>query len=66
MDAALEAYRRTSTESNLAAVLERVHDAAPLFPLFYGATIIVHAWRLANVELSATGMPLLADVTVDR
>jgi ABC-type transport system substrate-binding protein len=65
MDDALAEYRRTGDDNALSAVMDLVADDAPLFPLFYGAAIVVHSWRLKNVDLSPTGMPKLDEVELD-
>ena len=34
----------------------------PSVPLMYGVRILVHAWRVADVELDAVGTPAFSDM----
>lgn len=66
LDAALEGYRRDAAHGSLQALMELVTRDAALCPLSYGAHIVVHGWHLRNVELTASGVPRLALVELDR
>jgi len=65
MDAALDAYRKDATDERLRSIMDIVVADAPVCPLFYGPNIVVHGWRVRDVELSATGMPKLEVVELD-
>ncbi|MEM7160370.1 MAG: ABC transporter substrate-binding protein [Myxococcota bacterium] len=65
MDAALAGYRKDSSDQNLQRIMDIVSDDVPMCPLFYGPNVVVHQWRVRNLEISATGMPKLAIVELD-
>ncbi len=65
MDALLHTNRKSGSPDDLAAVMQRLTDDIPLCPLFYGPSIVVHSWRLRDVELSNVGIPRLADAQLD-
>lgn len=62
---ALERLRRTGSEEDRDVVLGRVAEEVPVVPLMYGSTVVVHAWRVRNVELSMYGTVDFADVELD-
>ena len=64
MDAALARYRETPSEDNKRAIHALVREEAPLVPLIYGQSVVLHARKMRNVTLSATGVLTLAGVTV--
>jgi len=41
-----------------------VREEAPLVPLIYGQSIVVHSRKVRNVSASATGVLSLAGVTM--
>ncbi|MFP5245593.1 MAG: ABC transporter substrate-binding protein, partial [Thermoanaerobaculia bacterium] len=64
MDAALERFRESPTEENKRDIHRLVREEAPLVPLIYGQSVVVHSRRMRNVSVSATGVLSLAGVTV--
>lgn len=64
MDAALARFREQPTEANKAELHRMVREEAPLVPLIYGQSVVVHTRRMRNVAVSATGVLSLAGVTV--
>ena len=64
MDAALAKFRETPSEENKREIHRLVRDEAPLVPLIYGQSVVLHSRRMRNVALSATGVLTLAGVTV--
>jgi ABC-type oligopeptide transport system substrate-binding subunit len=64
MDAALMRFRESPTEENKREIHRLVREEAPLVPLIYGQSVVLHARKLRNVGLSATGVLTLAGVTV--
>jgi peptide/nickel transport system substrate-binding protein len=64
MDAALARFRENPTEANKREVHQLVRDEAPVVPLFYGQSVVMHSRRMRNVALSATGDLTLSRVTV--
>ena len=64
MDDALMRFREAPTEENKREVHRMVRDEAPLVPLVYGQSVIVHSRRLRNVHASATGVLSLAAVAL--
>ena len=42
-----------------------VADEAPLVPLMYGSTVVVHAWRVREVAVAADGQVDFAAVELD-
>lgn len=65
MDQLLARFREQRSEEARAAVLERLRDEAPLVPLMYGPTVVVHSWRLLGFEASPLGLPSLAAVDLE-
>ena len=64
MDAALARYRETPSEDNKRAIHALVREEAPLVPMIYGQSVVLHSRKMRNVALSATGVLTLAGVTV--
>lgn len=65
MDELLERYRKSGSTETLSAIMQRLGEDIPLCPLFYGPSIVVHSWRLRDIELSNVGIPQLADAKID-
>jgi len=63
-DAALMQFREYPTEENKREIHRLVRDEAPLLPLIYGQSIVVHSRKVRNVSMSATGVLSLAGVTI--
>ncbi len=63
-DAALARFRADPTDANKQAIHRLVQDQAPLVPLIYGQSTIVHARKLRNVTMTPTGVLSLAGVTI--
>ena len=63
MDAALARFRMNPTEENKRVIHGLVTQEAPLVPLIYGQSVVVHARKLRNVAMTATGVIALAGVT---
>ena len=63
MDEALMRFREAPTEENKKEIHRLVREEAPLVPLIYGQSVVVHSRRLRNVNVSATGVLSLAGVT---
>jgi ABC-type transport system substrate-binding protein len=64
MDAALARFREEPTEEHKRAIHRMIRDEAPLVPLIYGQSVVVHSRRMRNVAVSATGILTLSGVTV--
>lgn len=64
MDAALERFRNNPSEDNKREIHRMVREEAPLVPLIYGQSVVVHSRKVRNVAVSATGVLSLAGVTV--
>jgi len=64
MDAALMRFREQPTEENKREIHRIVREEAPLVPLIYGQSVVVHSRRMRNVSVSATGVLTLAAITV--
>ncbi|HVG25362.1 MAG TPA: ABC transporter substrate-binding protein [Thermoanaerobaculia bacterium] len=64
MDAALARFRDNPNEDNQRQIHRIVRDEAPLVPLIYGQSVIVHSRRMRNVSVSATGVLTLSEITV--
>ncbi len=58
----LARLRENPRDDLRAALLKRISDEVPLFPLLYGATIYAHAWKLKNMVPSPLGKPYFADL----
>ncbi|HJW92734.1 MAG TPA: ABC transporter substrate-binding protein [Thermoanaerobaculia bacterium] len=63
-DAALMQFREYPTEENKREIHRLVRDEAPLLPLIYGQSVVVHSRKVRNVSASATGVLSLATVTI--
>lgn len=61
-DDALAHLRENPRDDFRAALLKRIGEEVPLFPLLYGATIYAHAWKLKNLVPSPLGKPYFADL----
>lgn len=64
MDAALARFREQPNEGNKRAIHQLVQEEAPLLPLIYGQSVVVHSRRMRHVNASATGVLSLSGVTV--
>jgi ABC-type transport system substrate-binding protein len=64
MDAALARFREQPTEEHKREINQIVRDEAPLVPLLYGQSVVVHSRRIRNVSMNAMGMLTLSGVTV--
>lgn len=64
MDAALLRFREDPSEENKREIQRILRDEAPLVPLVYGQSVVVHSRRMRNVSVSATGVLHLSGVTV--
>jgi ABC-type transport system substrate-binding protein len=63
-DAALMRYRAAPTEENRRELDRLVREEAPLVPLIYGQSVMVHSRKIRNVSISATGVLSLSSVTM--
>lgn len=57
LDRALENFRCINDAENRERIQDLLADHAPLVPLMYGPSIVVHAWNLQNVVISPLGEP---------
>jgi ABC-type transport system substrate-binding protein len=64
MDAALARFREEPTDEHKREIHRIVRDEAPLMPLIYGQSVVVHSRKMRNVVVSATGVLTLSGVTV--
>ncbi|HUR83155.1 MAG TPA: ABC transporter substrate-binding protein [Thermoanaerobaculia bacterium] len=64
MDAALARFRENPSEENKRDIHRIVRDEAPLVPLIYGQSVVVHSRKMRNVAVSATGVIALSGITV--
>jgi ABC-type transport system substrate-binding protein len=64
MDAALARFREMPSEEHKRAIQRLIRDEAPLVPLIYGQSVVVHSRRMRNVSVTATGVLTLSEVTV--
>ena len=64
MDAALARFREEPTEEHKRDIHRIVREEAPLVPLIYGQSVVVHSRKMRNVSVSATGVLTLSGVTV--
>jgi ABC-type oligopeptide transport system substrate-binding subunit len=64
MDEALMRFREAPTEEHKREIHRLVRDEAPLVPLIYGQSVVVHSRKMRNVTMSATGVLSLAGVTL--
>lgn len=63
-DAALMRFRQVPTDENKRELDRIVRDEAPLVPLIYGQSVVVHSRKIRNVTVSATGVLSLSSVTM--
>lgn len=63
-DAALMRFRQAPTEENKRELDRLVREEAPLVPLIYGQSVMVHSRKIKNVSISATGVLSLSSVTM--
>ncbi|HEX8408250.1 MAG TPA: ABC transporter substrate-binding protein [Thermoanaerobaculia bacterium] len=64
MDAALARFRENPSDDNKREIHRIVREEAPLVPLIYGQSVVVHSRKMRNVSVSATGVLTLSGVTV--
>ena len=64
MDAALARFRDNPSEDNKREIHRIVREEAPLVPLIYGQSVVVHSRKMRNVSVSATGVLTLSAVTL--
>lgn len=65
MDAALARFREQPTEEHKREIHRLIREEAPLVPLIYGQSLVVHSRKMRNVSMSATGILTLSGVTVN-
>ncbi len=63
-DEALMRFREAPTDENKRQIDRLVREEAPLVPLIYGQSLVVHSRKIRNVSVSATGVLSLASVTM--
>jgi ABC-type transport system substrate-binding protein len=63
-DTALARFRVQPSEENRRQIENIVRDEAPLVPLIYGQSTVIHARRLRNVTISPTGILPLNEIAV--
>jgi peptide/nickel transport system substrate-binding protein len=63
-DAALMRFREKPTDENKRELDRLVREEAPLVPLIYGQSVVVHSRKIRNVSVSATGVLTLSSVTM--
>ena len=63
-DDALARFRVQPTEENRREIENIVRDEAPLVPLIYGQSTVIHARRLRNVTISPIGILPLNDISM--
>ncbi len=63
-DDALSRFRLHPTEENRQHIETIVRDEAPLVPLIYGQSTVIHARRLRNVTISPIGILPLNDISM--
>lgn len=66
MDAALARFRDQPTDENRREIHKLIREEAPLLPLTYGQSVVVHTRRIRNLSVSATGVLSLAGVTMSK
>ncbi|MGZ8781313.1 MAG: ABC transporter substrate-binding protein, partial [Thermoanaerobaculia bacterium] len=64
MDAALARFREEPTEEHKRDLHRIIREEAPLVPLIYGQSVVVHSRKMRNVSVNATGVLTLSSVTV--
>ena len=55
-DAALQRFRENPTDANRGDLFRIIDDQAPLLPLIYGQSVVVHTRKIRNVSVSSTGV----------
>jgi ABC-type transport system substrate-binding protein len=65
VDAALQRFREAPGDATRSAVFKVLAEEAPLVPLMHGPTVVIHAWRVKNVEVSPMGVPAFANFTLE-
>jgi ABC-type transport system substrate-binding protein len=63
-DDALARFRVQPSEENRQAIERILRDEAPLIPLIYGQSTVIHARRLRNVTISPIGILPLNDISM--
>jgi ABC-type transport system substrate-binding protein len=63
-DQALMRFRDAPTDENKRQLDSLVREEAPLVPLIYGQSLVVHSRKIRNVSVSATGVLSLSSVTM--
>lgn len=64
LDDALETYQVEDSPAARDRILDLAADQAPLVPIMYGATALVHSWHLRNLEISPYGVPNFGGVRI--
>jgi len=64
MDAALARFRMDPSDENKRELHRMIAEEAPLLPLIYGQSVVLHSRKLRNVTITATGVMSLSGVTV--
>lgn len=57
LDQALESYQLEDSDAARDRVLDRAAELAPVVPIMYGATAMIHCWHLRRLEMSPYGVP---------
>ena len=57
-------FREAPTEENKRQIDRLVREEAPLVPLIYGQSVVIHSRKIRNVSVSATGVLSLSSVTM--
>jgi ABC-type transport system substrate-binding protein len=65
MDVALARFRETPSPEARSEILRVLGEEAPLVPLMFGPTVVVHSWRVKNVDVSPMGFPNFASFTLE-
>ena len=60
---ALARFRAQPTEEHKRQINQIIRDEAPLVPLIYGQSLVVHSRKIRNVSMNATGGLTLSAVT---
>jgi ABC-type transport system substrate-binding protein len=63
-DVALMRFRDRPTEEHRRELDRLIREEAPLVPLIYGQSVVVHSRKVRNVSVSATGVLTLSSVTM--
>lgn len=62
MDRRLAAAQRDP--ERVKEVQDRFDEMRPIVPLMYGASVVVHSWRLRQFELDPSGLPSFAELSL--